>query len=71
MSSAFKMLASIAIWVLFIVGLLALISAFGRIIGGAIGAGSPELATMMAYFGVGTAGLFLSVVAIAIRNKLE
>lgn len=71
MSSAFKTLASISIWVLFFVGLLALISAFGRIIGAAVGAEPPGLAMMTAYFGIGIAGLFLSVVAIAIRKKLE
>ena len=53
-------------WVLFIFGALSLLGGFGRIIGG-----SPEVELMTAYFGFGVAGLFLSVVTMRIRQKME
>ncbi|MDP2719741.1 MAG: hypothetical protein U1D67_03480 [Dehalococcoidia bacterium] len=71
MSKSYKNIISISIWVLFIVGLATLLMAFVRIIGGAAGGTPPELKTMTAYFGYGMAGIFLSVVSILIRKKLE
>ena len=66
MLSAFKVLASITAWVLFIFGAAALIMAVVRII-----QGSPELDMMTAYFGFGVGGLFLSVVTMRLRQKME
>lgn len=71
MSPAFKGIVNVSVWVLFLVGLAALAVAFVRIIGGGIGGKAPELATMTAYFGYGMAGIFLSVVSIAITRKKE
>jgi len=67
----YKAITGITIWILFLVGLLALVMAFVRIIGGVMGATAPDLETMTAYFGYGVGSLFLSAVAVAIRNKLE
>lgn len=66
MPKIFKALATITAWVLFVFGLLSLISGFGRIIGG-----SPDLELMSAYFGYGVGGLFLSVVVMKLRQMLE
>ena len=66
MPSIFKALATITAWVLFIFGALSLFGGFGRIFGGA-----PEVDMMTAYFGFGVAGLFLSVVTMKIRQKME
>ncbi len=66
MPSVFKKLATITAWVLFIFGAVSLLGGFGRIIGGA-----PELDVMTAYFGFGIGGLFLSVVTMKLRQKME
>lgn len=66
MPKIFKALATITAWVLFVFGLLSLISGFGRIIGG-----SPDLELMSAYFGYGVGSLFLSVVVMKLRQMLE
>ena len=66
MSSIFKALASITVWVLFIFGALALLGGFVRVI-----VGSPELDMMTAYFGFGVGSLFLSVVTMKLRQMLE
>ena len=66
MSSIFKALASITAWVLFIFGALALLGGFVRIIGG-----QPEIDLMTAYFGFGVGSLFLSVVTMKLRLKME
>ena len=71
MKPVYKSLASIAIWILFIIGLLALLMAFIRILVGALGAQAPDLEMMTAYFGYGVSCLFLSVVSILIAKKLE
>ena len=62
----FKVLASITAWVMFIFGILALLYGFIRIVGG-----TAELETMTAYFGFGVGSLFLSVVTMRLRQKLE
>ena len=66
MPSIFKALATITAWVLFVFGALSLVGGFGRIIGG-----SPEVDMMTAYFGFGVGSLFLSVVTMKIRGKME
>ena len=66
MSRAFKALASITVWVLFIFGALSLIGGFGRILGG-----QPGMDLMTAYFGFGVGSLFLSVVTMRLRQKME
>ena len=66
MSSIFKALASITVWVLFIFGALALLGGFVRIIGG-----QPEIDLMTAYFGFGVGSLFLSVAAMKLRQMME
>ena len=66
MPGVFKALATITAWVLFVFGSVALLGGFGRIIGG-----SPELDLMTAYFGFGIGGLFLSVVTMKIRQKMD
>ncbi len=66
MPKIFKALATITAWILFVFGLLSLVSGFGRIIGG-----SPELELMSAYFGYGVGSLFLSVVVMKLRQMLE
>lgn len=72
MPQIFKALASITVWVLFIFGFLALLSAFIRIIGASTGVSAPpELGLMSAYFGYGVGSLFLSVVAMKLRKMLE
>lgn len=70
MPSVFKALASITVWVLFVFGLLALVAGFGRIIAAGAGAASPAVDLMSAYFGFGVASLFLSVVAMKLRQML-
>lgn len=72
MPSIFKALATMTVWVLFIFGFLAFISAFIRIIGGSMGISEPpELGLMTAYFGYGVGSLFLSVVTMKLRQTLE
>ncbi len=66
MPKIFKALATITAWILFVFGLLSLVSGFGRIVGG-----SPELELMSAYFGYGVGSLFLSVVVMKLRQMLE
>ncbi|MFC1942119.1 hypothetical protein ACFLWU_02760 [Chloroflexota bacterium] len=66
MPRIFKGLATITAWVLFVFGLLSLVGGFGRIIGG-----SPEMDLMSAYFGFGAGSLFLSVVTMRLRQKME
>lgn len=66
MPKIFKALATITAWILFVFGLLSLVSGFGRIVGG-----SPELELMSAYFGYGVGGLFLSVVVMKLRQMME
>lgn len=66
MPKIFKALATITAWILFVFGLLSLVSGFGRIVGG-----SPDLELMSAYFGYGVGGLFLSVVVMKLRQMLE
>lgn len=66
MPRIFKALATITAWILFVFGLLSLVSGFGRIVGG-----SPELELMSAYFGYGVGGLFLSVVVMKLRQMME
>ena len=57
---------------MFIFGFLALLSAFIRIIGAGTGISeAPELGLMSAYFGYGVGSLFLSVVAMKLRQMLE
>lgn len=66
MPSVFKTLANIAVWVLFVNGLLGIVlSAVARLTnyGPAMGA--------VAAWAVGTGSLFLSVAAIGVRSKLE
>lgn len=64
MPSVFKALATIAAWVLWVFGLLSLIGGFARIF-----AGSPGVPLMSAYFGLGILSLFLSVVAMKLRQN--
>ena len=71
MPSIFKALASITAWILFVFGILVLVAGFGRIIGASTGAASPEVDLMTAYFSIGLASLFLSVMVMRIRKKLE
>ena len=72
MPPVFKALATIAVWVLFVVGLFALVTAFARLTGAGMGfSSSPELSLMYAYFGFGISGLFLSVLAMKLRKGLE
>ncbi len=66
MPPIFKALATITAWVLFSFGVLSLVGGFGRIVGG-----SPDVDMMTAYFGFGVGSLFLSVVTMKIRGKLE
>ena len=66
MPPIFKALASITAWVLFIFGLLALLTAFVRIF-----RGGPSLGLMWAYFGSAITSLFLSVVTMKLRKSLE
>lgn len=66
MPSIFKALTTITAWILFVFGALSLLGGFGRIFGG-----SPPVDLMTAYFGFGVAGLFLSVVTMQIRQKME
>ena len=66
MPSIFKALASITAWVLFVFGSVSLLGGFGRIIGG-----SPELDFITVYFGFGVSSLFLSVVTMKLRQKME
>ncbi len=61
----FKTLASITAWVLFIFGALSLLGGFGRIFQ------SSRIDLISAYFGFGVGSLFLSVVTMRIRQKME
>lgn len=70
MCTALKALASITAWILFVVGLLALVMTLVRIMGAA-GGRPVETSLMTAYFGVGIAGLFLSVVSSYLRIKMQ
>lgn len=70
MPQIFKALASITAWVLFVFGLLALLTAFVRIFRAGTGT-SPSVALMWAYFGSAIASLFLSVVTMKLRKTLE
>ncbi len=70
MSRAYRTITTIGIWVLFLVGLAALAMAFVRILLAAAGATRPpETELMTAYFGIGIAAVFLSVVAIRLSTK--
>ena len=62
----YKALATITVWVLFIFGALALLGGFGRII-----MGTMELDLITAYFGFGAGGMFLSLVAMNLRQKMD
>jgi hypothetical protein len=68
MPSVFKALATIAVWVLFIFGLLRL--AIGLVMAFTSG---PEQAAMGAYldFAVGVGSLILSVVAMRLRQAMK
>ena len=72
MPPIFKALATIAAWVLFVVGLLTLVTGLSRIASAGMGASSsPALALMHAYFAYGIGALFLSVLAMKMRKALE
>jgi hypothetical protein len=65
MPSIFKKLASIIAWVLFVFGSLSLLGGFVRIFRGA------GLDIIRDYLGFGVVSLFLSVVTMRLRQKME
>jgi hypothetical protein len=65
MATTFKQLVSIVVWVLFIFGVLSLLGGFARMF---MGAG---LDIVRDYLGFGIGSLFLSVVTIRIRQKMD
>ena len=65
MPPVFKSLVSIAVWILFIFGFLALVGGFVRALRGS------ELRLVFSYFGFGILSLFLSVVAVKLRSTLD
>jgi hypothetical protein len=72
MPQIFKALATITVWILFVLGCLTLLAGFGRIIGAAADlTPAPSVQLMRAYFGSGIASLILSVVAMKLRQLLE
>lgn len=67
MSSVFKTLASITVWILFVFGCLSLVVGFVRIFTGS----DPTLPLISAYFGYGIVSLTLSVVTAKLRQTME
>jgi hypothetical protein len=65
MPSIFRKLASLTAWVLFVFGLLSLLGGFFRITSGA------GLEVIRDYLGFGVVSLFLSVVTMRLRQKME
>ncbi len=65
MPQYFKVLATIAVWVLFLSGVIATLMAhISRLVSGQVPQAVPE-------WGIGVACLFLSVVAMKLRKMLE
>ncbi|MDO8568995.1 MAG: hypothetical protein Q7R57_09835 [Dehalococcoidales bacterium] len=65
MASKFRSLASITVWILFLFGCLSLLGGFGRAF-----MASP-LPLVSSYFAFGIVSLILSIVAAALRAKIE
>ncbi len=69
MPPVFKALATIAAWVLFVFGLLSLLTGFIRVFGSIPeNSAAPGVALMTAYFGFGVVSLALSVVVMKLRQ---
>ena len=66
MANIYKLMVSVVIWILFVLGAGSIIGGFGRII-------SDDATTelMAAYFGLGILSLFLTVVTIKIKRKID
>ena len=68
MPPIFKALATIAVWILFIGGCLAVLGGFAGVIGVPASAGATPVAFRL---GAGMAGLVLAVVCMKLRQMLE
>ena len=69
MPQAFKALASITVWILFLGGcVLGIMGTLGYFVN--VGFGKPDTANFMAW-GIAAANLFLSVVAAKLRQMME
>ena len=72
MPQIFKALASITVWILFVLGCLTIIInlVMGTLAGEYFGAGPPSLQTLFP-LGIGVVSLALSVVCMKLRQMLE
>ena len=71
MPPSFKALASITVWILFILGWIGVLEAIAGAVGIITGLYLASLEMTVAAFGVGVVSLILSVCAMKLRQMLE